>query len=444
MRKKFVLALVVLLGAFVVAYGVWWQFPASRNQEIVNQSYQVTLDHLKELSAQAEDPARNGFLNPNFLPYWGRLGMEQQESSPVAETVRSWAKYSTVAQSEKIDHRTLQTEGDEAYAEALEGMEGLAPELQAAMTRPLFLPPNYKLSAQSQVPNYIAARACAQAMTGLAEAQSARGESEQAAQNLVSVMQFGEGFYGQGTLMVDQIGASVQSMGIDGFNGLIDPNSDFSGDVWKGLSGAILESIPPQDTMLRALQGEILFCHNSLEHFAQNPEALGDGAFAHYGLLPGFYKREERIYNNLMSDLILQFQKEGAVTMPKEVGEFSTADWLTGKNGPVVKMLVPDFERAHRKIDLTRKSLAALATVTAVAAYRAEEGELPASLAQLSETGLPMVKDDDLLQTMDYKLEGERATLKVNLGQPTSGRTDVWQHPWLEVNDESLVYTFGP
>jgi hypothetical protein len=242
-----------------------------------------------------------------------------------------------------VDHEALQAQSDEAFSKALADMEGIAPELRDAMNKPLFMPPKFELNSESESANFIAARACAHLMVGLAEAEVAQHKDAQAAQDLVSVMNFGKGFYGQGTLIGDMLGVAIQAIGRDGFNGLIDLNSDISADEWKSYTRSILDSSPPEEETLQALQGEVVFCGNSVDLLDENPGALEDNSWL--SVLPGYLAREKRIYNNLMSDLIIRYQKDGTLKLPKELTEPQAMDRFTGRTGPLVELLVTGWER---------------------------------------------------------------------------------------------------
>lgn len=135
--RKFTVAFVVFIVVVVTFYGIWLQFPKARNTEVVAEAYKVTNERLNEMLAQADDPELNGFLNPYFVPYWGRRSIEQKEGSPASQTIMAWGEYSTPYQGEKVDHKTLQSEGDEGYSKALADMEKAVPELREAMNKPL-------------------------------------------------------------------------------------------------------------------------------------------------------------------------------------------------------------------------------------------------------------------------------------------------------------------
>ena len=316
------------------------------------------------------------------------------------------------------------------------------------MNKPLFAPTKSDHNAASVIPNLIAARACAQAMVGLAESEVAQGQIEQAATDLISVVNFGSGFNGQGSLIFDMVGIAIQNIGIDGFNGLIDINSALPAESWKSLAASLVKTVPPKDTLLGSLQGEMLYVHNSVALVHDDPELVDEAIrlspLAH---LPGFYEREERIYNNVMSDLILQYQNKGTLELPNEFVEPSAMDQFTGRSGTLAMLMMSDAGRADRRILLARNSQIATATAVGIAAYRAQEGKLPGGLAQLSEAGIPVTKETDLLNSMEYSVQGDTATLKIRLpeqtAEPIQNTSDFGERPWLKEDDQSITYTFG-
>ena len=436
----------LLLAIVFSCYGVWLQFPSARNTAVVTEAHAVAGDRLKERLARAEDPALNGFLSPTFVPYWGRPSRERVDGSPASKIVEAWSQYATPYGNERVDHQSLQAKADEGYSKALADMETVAPELREAMGKPVFIPPNFEPNSKSEVPNYIAARLCAYAMVALAEAQVAQGKKAQAAQDLVSVVHFGSGFVDHSTLVGDMVGVNIQSIGLHAFNGLIDINTDFSAKEWKSLAKQILDSTSPKDAMLRALQGEIVFCGNSIELLATDSNVLGEGGWT--PVLPGTLGREMRIYNNLMSDLIVQFQKDGTVRFPKELDEDRFMDRVAGRSGSLAKTLIPNCERSNELFNISRLSLTATATAAGVAAYRIQEGRLPERLTKLAEAGIPLTEDKELFQAMDYQVNGDAATLKVQIQDPQATPAldwdDKWEHAWLQAGNGSLTFKFGP
>jgi uncharacterized protein YjbK len=65
----------------------------------------------------------------------------------------------------------------------------------------------------------------------------------------------------------------------------------------------------------------------------------------------------------------------------------------------------------------------------------------------LSEAGIPVTEDKGLLQSMEYDVRGENATLKIRIQEPSAELTLTgpahWENPWLEDDNEFLTYKFG-
>lgn len=197
------------------------------------------------------------------------------------------------------------------------------------------------------------------------------------------------------------------------------------------------------------MQGEMLFCHNTIEQVSEDPGYMEElGGLSGLASLPGFLTREERIYNNNMTDLIVALKADGRVSFSNDLIEPTTMDYISGRTGLVAQILIANFERADKQCRINRNRLTATATATGVAAFRAQEGRLPENLVQLSEAGIPVTDDSEQLQSMEYKLTGNTATLKARVQEagsdiPLSYATD-WEHPWMTGDSEFIVFNFGP
>ena len=105
------------------------------------------------------------------------------------------------------------------------------------------------------------------------------------------------------------------------------------------MTQTILKSTPPKDTVVRAMQGEMLFCHNTIEQISENPGAIGElGELPGLATLPGFLEREERIYNNTMTDLILAVKADRRVSFGSDLTEPTTTDYITGRAGIIAQI----------------------------------------------------------------------------------------------------------
>ena len=58
-----------------------------------------------------------------------------------------------------------------------------------------------------------------------------------------------------------------------------------------------------------------------------------------------------------------------------------------------------------------------------------------------------MTKETDLLDSMEYSVQGDTATLKIRLqeqtAEPIQKTSDFGERPWLKEDDQFITYTFG-
>lgn len=182
-----------LLGVLLLALGfyvVWLQFPKLNEPEMAESAYLAAEKRLDESLVGAGDPAKNGYLDPELLPYWGRHGIEYQEHSDAEKTVSGWSHHCSASLGSSVDHQALQKDPD--YQKALEKMSHLARQIRHASEKPLLIPPDAALDFKFTTVNFISLRATSHALSGLAEARVEQGDFEEAADALLTTLLLGK------------------------------------------------------------------------------------------------------------------------------------------------------------------------------------------------------------------------------------------------------------
>jgi hypothetical protein len=442
--KKFIYTLLSLILATIAAYAVWVQFPKLKNKNLVQSALNSAQARFDNLQAEASNPEENGYLAASFLPYWGRDGQERQPGSPAERTIENWKQYASVSQDTVIDHKLLRREEDSSYLQALQQFEQLAPELKTAMQKPVFVTPSSDLNMDYTLSNIVAIRACGQAMTGLAESLLARAQPAEALDCLVCTLELGQALHSNEFLIYDLMAGGIQAMAFQVFVGLVDPEqTNLQADLWTELTRRVVASVPPKDSFAHSIEAEMTAYRNTMENLDKTEYV----EFRQLDLLPGFLAREDRIYMNIMSDLLLQIQNQGTTNVLSVLGQPTAYDWFSGHTGIMAQIMVPNFDRLGQNIMLNRARMVGLATVFGVLTYRASEGRLPQTLSDLEKSQIAVV-DADSLNALTYKVDGKTATLKVPLQKPPASnpwlQADLWDHPWCEGNNDFFVYKFGP
>jgi type II secretory pathway pseudopilin PulG len=413
--KKLVLSLVCLLVLGAVALGVWLQFPRIQRPRLLDESMSAARRRWDEAQAMAKDPAQNGFLDKTFLPYWGRQDREYKEGSSIAQVVLAWSDFAAVVSAGKERGGAATTA---PYRKALADFEAVAPELVEQMRKPVFLPPDDSPDLNTRLPNFVAVRRCAQAVSALAEARLAQGRPAEAAQLICALASFGDSIKLQGSLISTMIGAAIQNIAADTFLGLLGPEARLSAKEWRQIEGRLVESLglPASDQIADSMQTELLAAHNSFE--AMRSGKAKDMAGLSVLPIPGWLAREERIVDNVMLPIIDDL-RQGNASVPRAVESPTGWDYFSGNTGILANVFIPNFVRADGQLDMTRQRLSALALICEIRAYARSKGQLPRSVEELAGAGLA----PDLLKALkregsSYVSDGTTATLTLVYRMP--------------------------
>ncbi len=428
-----------LLAVLLVAYAIWVQFPSAQHAEVTELALANARQRNLALLELAKDPELNGYLEPTLLPYWGRQSGERDPKAPIEQVLEAWQDYSSSFKGEKVDHSKLQQDQDQAYLKALEDFRQLRPQLLQALQKPVFYPPNSPISFDTEVMNFNGIRNLALLTVGLAEADVAAGDPASAAEATVSILQLGSKMMAHGTLIQDMIGVAIQAIGTDGFLELIPPQTQLEASIWKDLAARLVEAIPPTEQMEYALEGELLFGQSIFDSLDQPFDGLEE--INNPIPLPGFTAREERIYKNTMTGMLITYRDTRRIVQDKSLTEPNFFDWVTGRAGYLQQVLVPNTERAATQMEINRARISGLATAVGVLAYRAQEGVLPSDLSKLTEAGIPHL--EPMPENLKFSLEDETAILIVTVDDPTAPAIiNSWKREirWYQQQDNELRF----
>ena len=113
-------------------------------------------------------------------------------------------------------------------------------------------------------------------------------------------------------------------------------------------------------------------------------------------------------------------------------------DYLAGRSGIMVAILVPNFTRADDQMLYNRRKMLGLATAFGIKTFREQKGRLPKSLEELAKAGIPTVEESEL-QTMT--LEGAKLTVPLTFEPQISGLEISYSGDgWFEMDGDSIVF----
>jgi hypothetical protein len=396
-----------------VSYGTFVSIPVERNKTSVQAAISASVKRHAELKPKLKDPKVNGFLTAKLEPFWGRA----DNPGPVFDAVAGWAgSYSSQGAGQYIDHAGLIKAKDAGYLKARDAFAALIGDVALAFSKPVFQPVNEDFTAPTAAANDQALTLLALGLNGYAESMVAEGRLERAALIYELVFRQGHLLGDDVGIVQTMMGISLQALAFQSMVAHLHPNLDLDANQWAGLSAALSATTPTQRTLANALENDLAFG----TAFLNRPRSSYDGdarplrgAF----LLPGFRARDLRVYQNFMGSLLDEV-KTGMIQ--GQLPPNSRTSVLVGDSGPGLALLVPDYQQQSARVNLHGAKMTGMAVVAAISAYRAQNGKLPTTLADLDSLRLraPGGVPWSSVKGIMYKTAGP----KVRVGVPVDPR----------------------
>lgn len=348
----------------------------------------------------AHDEVQNGFLNPTFRGYWGRVGFERQAGSEAERVVESFRdRFSSIANGRIIEHGPLQDEDSRAFRAEF---EALLPELKAALTAPDFVIPEKEINEDSPGANLDAFRSLALALSGHCEQLMDEGKPEEALESLSQLFKLGDRLVDQDANLPTMTGGSVLSIGLQTINGVFGPEANLTPAQRRELYTLLLAHRPPEDEPGRhCLEREFYLIQKSLE--TEESRKLVPPAVRY---LPGLFYREKRITRKVMSNLHGQLGLKYAYAV-----DFSWDGYLVGDIGFHSSKWAQDWYRVPLELNRLNTRMLGYSLCCALWAYRDQHGQFPETLQELESDGLKLPSD---LYFADYKLVDDTPELTLS------------------------------
>lgn len=442
MRKGFVLSLLAIVVVCSLLYGIFIALPRPHDEEVIRQAVVAGEKAFAASQVDATDPAKNGWLNPTFLPYWGRKDKEQKPDAPIRKVMTDWVEFSAPGAAAPVDHSKLLADKDPKYMAAASEFEKVAPELLKAMQAPRFVAPESRLSFSTMVMNYIAVRSSSLAVAGLSQRLLAQKKPAQAAEALLAPIIMSAHMRSQAAVISDAVAVAVGAIAIEAFECQISPRTALPAALWKKAAETFTAAIPSKDQLLVATQIEVAAAQNTFKEASEGKSTVPE--LDALRRLPGMLAREQRIYNNIMSDLLQDLQQNRPPAV-EGLEELEATDYLMGRVGPATVDLVPGLQTFPQRLEENRRQLIGLATVSGVAAYLAEKKALPKDHEQVR--AVAKIPDPATFTDVGlvYKLQGEQATVTIpqmeNLTITVKDELNYGPHPWFKLDEKALTWT---
>ncbi|MBT9587485.1 hypothetical protein IV102_29355 [bacterium] len=392
--------------AVVLSYFAWVSFPPSRYEAQSTAILKRQQENFSAYQKLAADPTKNAFSDPVMVEYWGRKNKEYRDHSKAQEAITALARWGSC--SEWKDTQLGQALGrkEPAAVEAVTAFEKLYPHLSEVIRRPHFVatydePP----SLLTIVPNLVALRKIAQALSCYSEVCMLRGQQDKALQANLQIFELGHLLTRQNTWLIQSmLAVANQGIGSQTLCYLLQQSS-------AGWPVAELEKILltlektqlPSDMLVNPLEAELYGMQNSLQAVVKGDDALALRFF------PGLLQREWRLYKNDYLPMLLDIEATGSTqrVLPRE----NLGQWLLGQHGYASAVVIPNLKNAISQSQLARQRQAFLHLYVKLLILKSR-GHLPATLAQLVSAGFKPLGDLDL-DRVEYRVKPLQIRLKL-------------------------------
>lgn len=406
------LSLVMLLGAAVV----WVNSPALEHPQLANQVLLDTTKRFQERQKQAQSAQLNGFLAPQFRPFWEGRG-RNKPGTPFENAVRGWQEYTSSAYAEPIDHQALLNRKDPTYLDRRAAFAEYLSALKEALSKPYFIDP---AAGVGDVPNLLSMRSIALGATALAESFWADGRHREAVTSTVVALDAGRHLLEDST-MSQMVGISCHLALVETLYRSWDSEPLHSWQQWHELADQLQSACLTKELIVASHEQDLFNGFITIQGIIKNPSSLGTLSsfgsamtsptkFAHILNAPGMLEREKRIFLNQSTRILTALQQPLEAMLKTQTTSFSWSGWFLGQSS----MLVAGPENLARAFAVVldyRAQMAGLATVAGLKAYRGKLGAYPEHLSQLSELGLHPIEGFEW-GSMEYT-RGESIAVKL-------------------------------
>ena len=411
-----------LLVAPVLLYAGWVCYPPSRNESMsVKILSEGAARHAREQQAAVRQDS-NAYLDPDFLPYWGRKGMEQHDPSPAGTQLKPLESLSDLAQGKDVNLEGSLKEP--TVRQKFQQFARFYPKIHKICNQPdMLVPLTEPQNIMTVMPEWIALRGIAQKLSAYAEYLKLEGKADEALGVAVDSLRLGRLIgHQQLTLLRAMISLATQSITQDTLAMVLD-DAQIQGSL-EPLLRTLEDTQAPASAWADCLEAEYCQHINSIPKLKQ--QSSGQSSFSPLTLLPGLEWRELRMFKNDYLEMLQQVH-QGQPINSSWASSMDSSTWLLGRHSVFAAMTIPNYSRAGRNFQLIRTRQAFLHVFVGLLRARQMSGRFPAGLAQLEASGYKPLDGLDLKRLV-CKLKNGGMTLELDLQPqelPYNGNWDV-------------------
>jgi hypothetical protein len=435
----------------MVIYTTWVVLPVSRHESECVQIVSRVTETRKKLQARASDLRLNGYLAPDFLPFWGSrktdpananvilAGNNPQPDSEIGRLLESIAPLCDLAQGTPTELGKIAKGEVKGTLRPFVDFEAYYPRIHEVENLPLFVVPDSKPQSHSTPTyNFIAVRKLAQGCAGYADYLVFCEKGDQALGVCEDSLKFGSSVRNcSGNLLEMMMAVALQNIAQSSLSMVLQSKVELSLAELHAVSKTLEASQIPQGLLVQSLESDLCLGLNSLEE--SRSQAIGKGSVGIHWL-PGLMAREVRLYKNDYIPLIQQAKNHGAAGIPNL--EFAGLSWFLGRRGIFSGLMIPNWARAGEQLTLLRKRQAFLHLYTHLRMEYLSRGVWPASLDELKGRGYHPLEPIELAKVR-YSVRQDEIDLELfldpvelaSLPKKPEGGMEKWQilnsPPWM-------------
>ena len=285
-----------------LSYYRWLRSPQLREPRLQEEVWLAALKRHEDYQGEAVKPSTNAYHSSTFRPYWG-LQEDLRPGHPTGTIIQEWLGFRISDDGEYVeDMRFL---GDAEHRKQCRArFELLAEELRTELEKPFLVAPGDLWSRHWNSMNTHHLKLLDEGLHQLAAVQAEERNFDCASQTLLVAIELATKLQRGGWIDERISGKAMQIASILKFVQLI-PVDALAKESWERISSALFHAVPPENELNNFFE-DLVVSYRVANRF-RPPSRKREGVFSRFDILnlPGIRLREERIFCNLMVDVIL-------------------------------------------------------------------------------------------------------------------------------------------
>ncbi len=425
--------------AVAVCYLSWVAMPSVRSENEIEELLARQQRAYEDDQRLARDPERNAYIDPQLAPFWGRKSLEFKNASKASQVMTAMRAYGFLGNEDEKGSQVaaLWKKKDSGLRTATAEFAAFQPALRKTLSRTAFVFPSSEAPfVETEMPNFLALRSIAQALSAYAEVQLADGHPAAALDASLDILALARLSVGQKAhpLIMTVMASAIQTTGQETIGYLLQASSAWSETELRKLLSALESNPVTPELRLDSMEYELWVARNT---FRRPPGTL----FGSAGRLPGVWQREWRLFQNDYYPSV-QSARAGTVTPAPAAAQAGPLAWYLGQHSVMAQWTMPNFERVNSLLEISRERQGFL-RLYAELLLRKRQGKLPATLSPEEARGLAF-------KSLRYQVEIGEPRLEYDLNPrlaqalPQAGRRQPGSARWENLMQAHWVLPVAP